>query len=75
MQKAALYAAGAIFAVGTFVHLIRLLTGFTITVDGFAVPVWLSGPGLRPHHHPNGYGAFVLDPDGNNVEAAGHRPE
>jgi catechol 2,3-dioxygenase-like lactoylglutathione lyase family enzyme len=31
-------------------------------------------PGLRPHYHANYYGAFVLDPDGNNVEAVCHRP-
>ena len=30
-------------------------------------------PGLRPHYHPNYYGAFVLDPDGNNIEAVCHR--
>ena len=29
-------------------------------------------PGLRPHYHQNYYGAFVLDPDGNNVEAVYH---
>ncbi len=29
-------------------------------------------PGLRPDYHPNYYGAFVLDPDGNNVEAVCH---
>ena len=29
-------------------------------------------PGLRPHYHPNYYGAFVLDPDGHNVEAVCH---
>jgi catechol 2,3-dioxygenase-like lactoylglutathione lyase family enzyme len=29
-------------------------------------------PGLRAHYHPDYYGAFVLDPDGNNVEAACH---
>jgi catechol 2,3-dioxygenase-like lactoylglutathione lyase family enzyme len=29
-------------------------------------------PGLRPHYHPNYYGAFVLDPDGNNIEAVFH---
>ncbi len=29
-------------------------------------------PGLRPHYHPNYYGAFVFDPDGNNVEAVCH---
>jgi len=33
------------------------------------------GPGLRPHYHPNYYGAFVFDPDGNNVEAVCHDPE
>jgi catechol 2,3-dioxygenase-like lactoylglutathione lyase family enzyme len=29
-------------------------------------------PGIREHYHPNYYGAFVLDPDGNNVEAVCH---
>jgi catechol 2,3-dioxygenase-like lactoylglutathione lyase family enzyme len=29
-------------------------------------------PGLRPHYHQNYYGAFALDPDGNNVEAVYH---
>ena len=32
-------------------------------------------PGLRPDYHPNYYGAFVLDPDGNNIEAVCHTPE
>lgn len=32
-------------------------------------------PGLRPHYHEHYYGAFVLDPDGNNIEAVCHRPE
>ena len=31
-------------------------------------------PGLRPHYHPNYYGAFVFDPDGNNIEAVCHTP-
>jgi catechol 2,3-dioxygenase-like lactoylglutathione lyase family enzyme len=31
-------------------------------------------PGLRPDYHPDYYGAFVLDPDGNNIEAVCHRP-
>jgi catechol 2,3-dioxygenase-like lactoylglutathione lyase family enzyme len=31
-------------------------------------------PGLRPHYHENYYGAFVLDPDGNNIEAVCHEP-
>jgi catechol 2,3-dioxygenase-like lactoylglutathione lyase family enzyme len=32
------------------------------------------GPGLRPQYHPNYYGAFVHDADGNNVEAVCHQP-
>ena len=32
-------------------------------------------PGPRPHYHANYYGAFVIDPDGNNVEAVCHTPE
>jgi catechol 2,3-dioxygenase-like lactoylglutathione lyase family enzyme len=32
-------------------------------------------PGLRPHYHANYYGAFVIDPDGHNIEAVSHLPE
>ncbi|HYL58462.1 MAG TPA: VOC family protein [Candidatus Acidoferrales bacterium] len=32
-------------------------------------------PGLRTQYHPNYYGAFVYDPDGNNIEAVCHEPE
>ena len=32
-------------------------------------------PGLRPHYHASYYGAFVLDPDGHNIEAVCHFPE
>lgn len=32
-------------------------------------------PGLRPHYHPNYYGAFVIGPDGHNIEAVCHKPE
>lgn len=31
-------------------------------------------PGPRPHYHANYYGAFVLDPDGHNIEAVCHTP-
>ena len=31
-------------------------------------------PGLRPQYHPHYYGAFVLDPDGHNIEAVCHAP-
>jgi catechol 2,3-dioxygenase-like lactoylglutathione lyase family enzyme len=32
-------------------------------------------PGLRPNYHENYYGAFVLDPDGHNIEAVCHAPQ
>ena len=51
------------------------------TVDAFYRTAIASGgkdngpPGLRPHYHPAYYAAFVLDPDGNNIEAVCHAPE
>ncbi len=32
-------------------------------------------PGIREMYHPNYYGAFVLDPDGHNIEAVCHHAE
>lgn len=32
-------------------------------------------PGVRTQYHPNYYGAFVIDPDGHNVEAVCHHSE
>jgi hypothetical protein len=32
-------------------------------------------PGIREIYHPTYYGAYVLDPDANNVEVVCHRPE
>ena len=49
------------------------------TVDAFHEAALAAGgtdngaPGLREHYHPTYYGAFVLDLDGNNVEAVCHR--
>ena len=49
------------------------------TVDAFHAAALAAGgsdngaPGPRPIYHPGYYGAFVLDPDGNNVEAVCHR--
>lgn len=49
-------------------------------VDAFHAAALAAGgkdhgaPGLRPHYHPNYYAAFVLDPDGTNIEAVCHRP-
>ena len=31
-------------------------------------------PGIRAHYHPNYYGAYILDPDGHNIEAVCHEP-
>lgn len=50
-------------------------------VDAFYAAAMANGgsdngaPGLRPHYHESYYGAFVIDPDGNNVEAVCHAPE
>ncbi|WP_313316472.1 VOC family protein [Stenotrophomonas sp.] len=32
-------------------------------------------PGLRPHYHANYYAAFVIGPDGHNIEAVCHNPQ
>ena len=32
-------------------------------------------PGLRPQYHANYYAAFVIGPDGHNIEAVCHKPE
>jgi catechol 2,3-dioxygenase-like lactoylglutathione lyase family enzyme len=32
-------------------------------------------PGIREYYHPNYYGAFVIGPDGHNIEAVCHQPE
>ena len=50
------------------------------TVDAFhAAAVQAGGtdngaPGVREIYHPTYYGAYVLDPDGNNIEAVCHAP-
>jgi catechol 2,3-dioxygenase-like lactoylglutathione lyase family enzyme len=50
------------------------------TVDAFHRAAMAAGgrdngaPGPRPIYHPGYYGAFVLDPDGHNVEAVCHKP-
>jgi len=50
------------------------------TVDRFHEEAIAAGgrdngvPGVRPHYHANYYGAFVLDPDGHNIEAVCHAP-
>jgi catechol 2,3-dioxygenase-like lactoylglutathione lyase family enzyme len=47
-------------------------------VDAFYAAALAAGgkdfgaPGVRAHYHPNYYGAFVLDPDGHDIEAVFH---
>jgi len=47
-------------------------------VDAFHAAALAAGgkdygaPGVRAHYHPNYYGAFVLDPDGHDIEAVFH---
>jgi catechol 2,3-dioxygenase-like lactoylglutathione lyase family enzyme len=59
-----------------------LHVAFTATdraaVDAFYAAALKAGgtdngaPGIRDYYHPNYYGAFVLDPDGHNIEAVCH---
>jgi len=59
---------------------IAILAKDRATVDAFYRAAVAAGgrdngsPGVRPHYHPNYYGAFVLDLDGHNIEAVCHTP-
>ena len=59
---------------------VAIAAGDRTTVDAFhEAAIAADGrdngrPGLRPEYHPIYYGAYVLDPDGNNIEAVCHRP-
>jgi catechol 2,3-dioxygenase-like lactoylglutathione lyase family enzyme len=50
------------------------------TVDAFHAAALAAGatdngaPGVRAIYHPDYYGAYVLDPDGHNIEAVCHKP-
>ena len=50
------------------------------SVDAFHAAAVAAGgtnngaPGVRAIYHPDYYGAYVLDPDGNNIEAVCHKP-
>jgi catechol 2,3-dioxygenase-like lactoylglutathione lyase family enzyme len=64
---------------GKAVH-IAILADSRTEVDAFYQAAIAAGakdngpPGVRAHYHPNYYGAFVLDPDGHNIEAVCHKP-
>lgn len=59
---------------------IALQAKSTAEVDAFHAAALRAGgrdngpPGLRPHYHAAYYAAFVLDPDGHNIEAVCHAP-
>ncbi|KAB2883949.1 MAG: VOC family protein [Pseudorhodoplanes sp.] len=59
---------------------VAFAAGDRASVDAFYQAALAAGgrdhgaPGLRPHYHPNYYGAFVRDPDGHNIEAVCHAP-
>jgi catechol 2,3-dioxygenase-like lactoylglutathione lyase family enzyme len=60
---------------------VAIHSGDRAAVDAFHEAAVAAGgtdngpPGLRPHYHEGYYGAYVLDPDGHNVEAVCHSPE
>lgn len=68
---------GAPPAPGNGVH-IAYLVATRASVDAFHAAALAYGgsdegaPGLRPHYHPNYYGAYVRDPDGNKLQAVCH---
>jgi len=57
---------------------VAILAKDRATVDAFYQAAIAAGgrdngaPGIRAHYHPHYYGAFVLDPDGHNIEAVCH---
>ena len=59
---------------------VAFLAADRATVDAFYAAALTAGgrdngkPGLRPEYHATYYAAFVLDPDGHNVEAVCHKP-
>lgn len=60
---------------------VAFAAGDRAKVDAFYAAALAAGgtdngpPGVRAHYHPNYYGAFVLDPDGHNIEAVCHAPQ
>lgn len=66
--------------VGEGTH-VAFTAGSRAEVDAFYRAALAAGgrdngpPGIRAQYHPTYYGAFVLDPDGLNIEAVCHHPE
>jgi catechol 2,3-dioxygenase-like lactoylglutathione lyase family enzyme len=70
---------GAAAAAGNGVHVAYAVPS-RAQVDAFHAAALAHGgsdegpPGLRAHYHPNYYGAYVRDPDGNKLQAVCHSP-
>lgn len=62
-------------------QMVALLAGDRASVDRCHAAALAHGgssegpPGLRPHYHPNYYGAYFRDPDGNKLCVCCHEPE
>lgn len=61
------------------IHVAFHAKGRQMVRDFYAAAIAAGGkdngpPGLRPQYHEHYYGAFVLDADGNNIEAVCHEP-
>ncbi len=71
---------GRTASMGNGVH-IAFTAASRVAVDDFFLAAIDQGgvedgrPGLRTEYHPNYYGAFVRDPDGNKIEAVSHAHE
>jgi len=76
-DKKAFFWIGARAAVTTGAH-VAFTAPDRAAVNAFHAAALAAGgrdngaPGLRPHYHHHYYGAFVLDPDGHNIEAVCH---
>jgi catechol 2,3-dioxygenase-like lactoylglutathione lyase family enzyme len=79
--RTAIAGGGASFTLvpGDPTHNLHLaFSGENAAVDRFHASLTTSGytdhgpPGERPRYHPGYYAAYVLDPDGNNIEVVDH---
>jgi catechol 2,3-dioxygenase-like lactoylglutathione lyase family enzyme len=77
LEEAADFAISTRYATGSSAH-VAFAADRREQVDAFYAAALAAGgtdhgpPGLRPEYSPEYYGAFVLDPDGHNIEAVHH---
>ena len=79
-QKPSFWIGSGACGVSAHTH-IALTADSRATVDAFHAAGLAAGgtdhgaPSLRPHYHPDYYGAFITAPDGHNIEAVCHLPK